>query len=63
VISEADPYSHNLGFLNCSRYFFFSSSSSIVLMKAEWTPFETHFSENLVAPGIEPDLWICSQEL
>jgi hypothetical protein len=21
---------------------------------AEWTPFQTHYSENLVAPGIEP---------
>jgi hypothetical protein len=32
--------------------------------EAEWTPFQTHyFSENLVAPGIEPDLWIYSQEL
>jgi hypothetical protein len=33
--------------------------------KTEWTLFKTHyFSENLVAPGIEPqDLWICSQEL
>jgi hypothetical protein len=27
-------------------------------------PFQTHyFSVNLVAPGIEPDLWISSQEL
>jgi hypothetical protein len=32
--------------------------------EAEWTPFQTHyFSENLVAQGIELELWICSQEL
>jgi hypothetical protein len=32
--------------------------------EAEWTTFQTHyFSENLVAPEIEPDDWICSQEL
>jgi hypothetical protein len=34
---------------------FISSSSSIVLNEAEWTPFQTHyFSENVVAQGIEP---------
>jgi hypothetical protein len=26
-------------------------------------PFQTHFSEKLVVPGIEPGLWTCSQEL
>jgi hypothetical protein len=34
---------------------FLPSSSSVVLNEAEWTPFQTHyFSDNLVAPGIEP---------
>ena len=34
---------------------FYSSSSSIWPHEAEWTPFQTHYySENLVAPGIEP---------
>jgi hypothetical protein len=34
---------------------FSSSSSSCILTRAEWTPFQTHcYSENLVAPGIEP---------
>jgi hypothetical protein len=34
---------------------FLSSSSSFILTRAEWTPFQTHcYSENLVAPGIEP---------
>jgi hypothetical protein len=31
------------------------NGSSICTHEAEWTPFQTHyFSENLVAPGIEP---------
>jgi hypothetical protein len=33
---------------------FLSSSSSFILTKADWIPFQTHcYSENLVAPGIE----------
>jgi hypothetical protein len=35
--------------------FYLPSSSSVVLNEAEWTPIQTHyFSENPVAPGIEP---------
>jgi hypothetical protein len=50
MVSVADPYYHNLGFLNWSRYSFFQVSPL-----AEWTPFQTHyFSENVVVPGIEP---------
>jgi hypothetical protein len=31
-----------------------SSSSSFILIEAEWTSFQTHYySDNLVAPGIE----------
>jgi hypothetical protein len=53
MVSLAVPYGRILGFLDRSHYFFFSSSSSLVLHEAEWTPFQTHyFSENLVAPGI-----------
>jgi hypothetical protein len=34
---------------------FLPSSSSVVLNEAEWTPCQTHcFSENLIAPAIEP---------
>jgi hypothetical protein len=45
MVSTADP----------EPLLFLPSSPSIVLMKAEWTPFQTHyFSENLVVPGIEP---------
>jgi hypothetical protein len=47
MISVTDHYGHNLGFIDRSHYFFFQV--------AEWTFFQTHyFSENLVAPGIEP---------
>jgi hypothetical protein len=54
MVSVTNPYGRILGFLDRGRYFFFQ-----VLLKctheAEWTPFQTHyFSENLVAPGIEP---------
>jgi hypothetical protein len=34
---------------------FLSSSSAFILTRAEWTPFQTYcYSENLVAPGIDP---------
>jgi hypothetical protein len=48
VGSAAEPYGRILGFLDRSRYF--------CTHEAEWTPFQTHYSENLVAPGIEPEL-------
>jgi hypothetical protein len=45
----------NLGFLEPESLLFNSSSSSVILNEAEWTPFQTHyFSENLVAPEIKP---------
>jgi hypothetical protein len=54
VVSVTDPYSSNLGFPDWSRYFSFKQLLSCI-HEAEWTPFQTHyFSENLVAPGIEP---------
>jgi hypothetical protein len=44
----------NLSFLDRSSYFL-SSSSSFILTMTEWAPFQTHcYSENLVAPRIEP---------
>jgi hypothetical protein len=57
VISVANPYDTILDFLDWSRSLpFLSSSSSVVLNEAEWAPFQTHyFSENLIAPGIEPE--------
>jgi hypothetical protein len=54
VVRAADLYGRNLGFLDRSRYFFFQVAPKFY-SEAEWTPFQTHyFSENLVAPGIEP---------
>jgi hypothetical protein len=45
-----NPHCRILGFLDWSHYFFFK-----VAHEAEWTPFQTnYFSENLVAPRIEP---------
>jgi hypothetical protein len=54
VVSAVDP----LGSLISVFYgvaTFLSSSSSFILTRAEWTPFQTHcYSENLVSPVIEP---------
>jgi hypothetical protein len=48
------PIVVNLSFLDRSHYFL-SSSSSFILTRVEWTPFQIHcYSENLGAPGIEP---------
>jgi hypothetical protein len=44
----------NFSFLDRSRYFSFKQLLNYP-REAEWTPFQTYyFSENLVAPGIEP---------
>jgi hypothetical protein len=54
VAGERIPKVINLGFLDRSRYFSFKHLLSCP-HEAEWTPFEIRcFSENLVAPGIEP---------
>jgi hypothetical protein len=45
----------NLDFLDLEPLLFHSSNSSVILTRLEWSPFQTHyFSENLVAPEIEP---------
>jgi hypothetical protein len=47
-------HSRILGFLDRSRYFFFQVAPQLY-SEAEWTPFQTHyFSENLIAPEVEP---------
>jgi hypothetical protein len=57
------PYGCILGFIDRRRYFFFQVVSQLQ-SQAEWTPFQTHyFSENLVAPGMNPDRLISSQKL
>jgi hypothetical protein len=54
VVSVTGPYGRVLGFLDRSRYFSLKQLLNCT-HKAEWTPFQTHyFSENLVAPGIDP---------
>jgi hypothetical protein len=55
VVSAADPPTVvNLSFIDRSRNFL-SSSFLLIFIRAELTPFQTHcYSENLVAPGIEP---------
>jgi hypothetical protein len=46
-----DPHGRIAGVLDRGRYLFFQ----VAPHEAERTPFQTHyFSENLVAPGIEP---------
>jgi hypothetical protein len=61
VVSATDSYDHILGFLDWSRYCFFQVAPQ--LYSRGWVDPVPDFSENLVAPGLEPDLWICSQEL
>jgi hypothetical protein len=54
VVSVTYPYGRILGFLDRSRYFSIKKLLNCT-HEAEWTPFQTHyFSENLVAPVIEP---------
>jgi hypothetical protein len=54
VVGVTDLYGRILGFLDRSRYFSIKQLLNCT-HEAEWTPFQTHyFSENLVAPGIEP---------
>jgi hypothetical protein len=49
-----DPHAVFPAFLDGSRYFSIKQLLRYT-HEAEWTPFQTHyFSENLVAPGIEP---------
>jgi hypothetical protein len=62
VVRLSDPYCRNLDFLDRSRYFFFQVAHCT--HEAEWTPFQTHyFSDNEIAPGIEPGPLMCSREL
>jgi hypothetical protein len=54
MVSTTDLYGCIIAVLDRGRYFFFQVA--LQAHEAEWTPFQTHyFSENLVAPGIEPE--------
>jgi hypothetical protein len=55
VVSAADPLQSLISVFYTRAATFLSSSSSFILARAEWTPFQAHCnSENVVAPGIEP---------
>jgi hypothetical protein len=54
MVSAMDTHSHILAFLDRSRHFSFKYPLSCT-HEAEWTLFQTHHSENLVAPGIKPE--------
>jgi hypothetical protein len=55
MVSAADPIRSLITVFKTGAATFLSSSSSFILTVAEWTPFQTHcYSENLVAPAIEP---------
>jgi hypothetical protein len=54
VVSAADPLRPLISVFYTGAAIFLSSSSSFILTRAEWTPFQNHcYSENLVALGIE----------
>jgi hypothetical protein len=55
VVITADPLRSLISVLYTRTANFLSSSSSFILIRAEWTPFQTHcYSENLAEPEIEP---------
>jgi hypothetical protein len=55
VVRAADAHGRILDFLDRSHYYFFQVGSSIVLRRLSGPRYRTTtFSENLVAPGIEP---------
>jgi hypothetical protein len=55
VVSMADPLRSLISVFKAGAATFLSSSSSFILTRAEWIPFQTHcYSENLAAQGTEP---------
>jgi hypothetical protein len=55
VVSAADPLRSLISVFSAGAATILSSSSSFILTRAEWTPFQTHsYSENLATPGIGP---------
>jgi hypothetical protein len=55
VVSTADPLRSLISVFYTRAATFLSSSSSFILTRAEWTPFQNHcYSENLTAPGLKP---------
>jgi hypothetical protein len=55
MVSAADPLQSLISVFYTGTATFLSSSSSFMLKRDEWTPFQSHcYLENLAAPGIEP---------
>jgi hypothetical protein len=55
VVSAAVPLWSLISVFWTGAATFLSSSSSFILTRAEWAPFQIHcYTENLIAPGIEP---------
>jgi hypothetical protein len=54
VVSVVDPPRSLISVFYTGAATLLSSSSSFILTRAEWNPFQTHrHSENLAEPGIE----------
>jgi hypothetical protein len=59
VVSAADPLRPLIAVFYTATTNFLLSSFSVILTRAECTPFQTHcYSENLVTPGIEPGTFV-----
>jgi hypothetical protein len=55
VVSAADPPRSLMSVFYTGAATYLSSSSSFIITRAEWTPFQIHcYLENLAAAGIEP---------
>jgi hypothetical protein len=55
VVSAADPPRPLISVFHIGAATFLASSSSFILTRADWTPFQIHcYSEYVVAPVIEP---------
>jgi hypothetical protein len=55
VVSAANPPRPLISVFKTGVPPLLSSSSSFILTRAKWAPFQTHcYSENMAVPGIEP---------
>jgi hypothetical protein len=54
MVSATVPAAINLDFLDPEPLLFHSDSSSVILTRLSGPHSRRHYSENLVAPGIEP---------
>jgi hypothetical protein len=54
VVREADLYGRSLGFFRAKPLLFSFKQLFNCNHEAEWTPFQTQYSENIIALEIEP---------